>query len=184
MVERDNPPLVPVIVSVYVPGMAVAPTEIVSVDVAEPPEGGVNRFGLKDVVTPAIVDALRLVGELKPLIDVTVTVEVPELPMRMLSELGDAETEKSGRALVAVSVKTVDLVRPPPLPVMVIVYAPAGVFVEVPMVRVLVKVGLPLAGENPVEIVVVDGETEDDNDTGWLVPLTKVTVTVGVVLPP
>ncbi len=162
------------------------PTEIASEDDAEPPEVGVTEVGLKPVVTPDIGGevTLRLTELLKPLTDVTVTVQVPELPMRMLSELGDAEIERSGEALVAVSVKTVDLVRPPPLPVMVIVYAPAGVFAEVPMVSVLVKVGLPLAGENPVEIVGVVGETEDDNDTGWLVPLTNVTVTVAVVPPP
>jgi hypothetical protein len=48
----------------------------------------------------------------------------------------------------------------------------------------LLKVGLPLVGENVVEMVEVAGETDADRATAWLVPLSNVVVTVGVVLPP
>ena len=61
--------------------MAVAPTSIVRVELSEPSAGGVTEVGSKDAVTsdgkPEIV---RSTAELKPLIEVTVMVEVPELP--------------------------------------------------------------------------------------------------------
>jgi len=58
-----------------------ASTEIVRVDVAEPPEGGVTDVGLKVPVVPiGRPEIERLTEALKPLRDVTVTVTVPEAP--------------------------------------------------------------------------------------------------------
>jgi len=64
-----------------VPGGVEAPTFIVKVDVAEPPEGGVTEVGLKTAVVPVGRPEMdRLTAELKPLKDVTVMVEVPDPP--------------------------------------------------------------------------------------------------------
>ena len=76
-----NDPLVPVTVKVYVAGVVVALTEIVSVDVAVPSAGGVTEVALNAVVTPSgAPETERLTAELKPFNEVTVMVEMPESP--------------------------------------------------------------------------------------------------------
>lgn len=52
------------------------------------------------------------------------------------------------------------------------------------MLRVLVKVGLPLVGLRLVDMVGSDGDTEDARLTDWVVPLTRETVIVEDALPP
>jgi len=95
-----NVPLVPVTVSVYVPVGVEAPTEIVRVDVAEPPEGGVTEVGLKVLVVPVGRPEIeRLTAELKPLKDVIVIVEVPEAPCVIVKDDGEADIVKSGAAV-------------------------------------------------------------------------------------
>ena len=75
VVVRCNPPPVPVTVMGYVPGVVLAPTVIVMVDVPDPGAGMV--LGLKPIVTPvgAPLDesAIEL---LKPLLTVEVMVDV------------------------------------------------------------------------------------------------------------
>lgn len=91
-------PLVPVIVNVYVPGAAFEATDIVNVDAAEPPAAGVTELGLNVAVTQGIEEEVRLTAELKPLSELTVTVDVPDVPVCTVSELGDATIVKSVEA--------------------------------------------------------------------------------------
>jgi hypothetical protein len=80
-----------------VPAKVVEPTFTVSIDVAEPPDGGVT--GVDDKVQFEPVgqpERVKFIVELKPFSDVTVKVELPELPCWIVRELGDADKEKSG----------------------------------------------------------------------------------------
>jgi len=138
---------------VKVPVEAVELTVTVRTDWAEPPLGGVTTLGLKLYVIPLgavpVHDPDKVTAELKPLIDVTVMVEVvdvePDVGRLKESDVGLAEMPKSG-VLVTVSVNWVVCVFPPPVPVTVMVDEPVGVEDEVLTVKVLVKVGLPDAG--------------------------------------
>jgi len=68
-----------------------------SVDIAEPPDGGVTEVGDNVQVAPVgHPETLRSTAELKPFNDPTVIVEVPELPCWIVREPGDADKEKSG----------------------------------------------------------------------------------------
>jgi hypothetical protein len=71
--------VVPVAVSIYVPGTAEQDTFTVNADVAELPAAGVTEAGLNVAVTPAIDDEvlLRPTEELNPLTDPMVMVDVP-----------------------------------------------------------------------------------------------------------
>jgi len=72
-------------------------TFTVSVDVAEPPDGGVT--GVDDKVQFEPVgqpERVRFTGESKPFNDVTVKVELPELPCWIVRKLGDSDKQKSG----------------------------------------------------------------------------------------
>ncbi len=92
-----NEPLLPATVKVYFPGIALEPTTIFSVELAESPDGGVTGFLVKVVVTPVIEgETLNVTAELKVLKDVTVIVELLELSVCILSEFGAAEIEKYG----------------------------------------------------------------------------------------
>ncbi len=72
-------------------------TPIERADEVEPPEGGVTGLAEKDVETPAgAPESDRVTAELNPFNDVTVMVELAELPCWIDRELGDAEREKSG----------------------------------------------------------------------------------------
>jgi len=97
----------------------VAPTLIVRVDVAVPPEGGVTEVGLKVPVVPLGRPEIdRLTAELKPFKDVMVMVEVPEAPGAMERDVGEAVMEKSG-AEATVRDIVVLCVRAPLVPVTV-----------------------------------------------------------------
>ena len=75
------------------------------------------------------------------------------------------------------------LTRLPPIPVITIVYAPVGVVAEVDIVIVSLHVGLQLP---PLKATILPTgiSPEADNDTGCLVPLNKLILTVVVVLLP
>lgn len=93
-------PDVPVIVTVAGPVAAVPEAVSVRVDVAVPFDGGVTGLVEKAAVTPlGKPEALSVVAELKPFKLVTVIVLVPFEPCVMVSEEGDALTEKSGVVL-------------------------------------------------------------------------------------
>ena len=69
--------------------------ETVRVDV--PDEVIATIDGLNDVVGPVgVTDADRLIVPLNPFTLVRVTVDVPDEPCRILSEVGFSEREKSG----------------------------------------------------------------------------------------
>jgi len=111
--------LVPVTVRVYVPRAAEELTVIVNVEVADPPEGGVTEVGLKDAVTPdGRPEILREIAALKPLTEVTVIVDVPELPCCMVRLVGEADIEKSG-VVVTVRLMLTVCVNDPLVPVTV-----------------------------------------------------------------
>jgi len=76
--------------------------------VAVPPTGGVIGLMLKLVVTPVgAPETDKVTAELKPSTEVTVMVDVPELPSVILSEVGDADMEKSGGAVICRMICTV-----------------------------------------------------------------------------
>ena len=83
------PPPVPVMVMVWVPVLARELTVTFIVDVPEP--GAAMDVGLKLTVTPdgwPLAD--KAIAELKPPETAVVIVEVPELPLATVSEVGDA----------------------------------------------------------------------------------------------
>jgi len=107
--------------------------------------------GLKLAVTPLgspLAD--KATAELKPPEIVLVIVEVPELPLRTLIEVGDALSVKLALAgAVTVRLTVVVCVTPPPTPLTVIVYVPVAVveatvmvMVEVPEPGAAIEVGL------------------------------------------
>jgi len=88
-------PLVLVRVMVYVPAVAVTGTVIVTVDCLEVPGVMVSEEGFVLTVHPVGADVVRVIVLLKPLSDVTVAVELPEVPAWMFSVEGEVESEKS-----------------------------------------------------------------------------------------
>jgi hypothetical protein len=95
----------------------VDPTETVTVEVPAP--GAAIVLGLKLTVVPAgAPEADRVIALLKPPLTVVVSVEVPWLPGKTLTEAGEAESVKLGPA-VTVSVTVAVCCTPPPLAVTV-----------------------------------------------------------------
>jgi hypothetical protein len=94
-----RPPLVPVIVMVNVPVVAVADEVKVTVEVPVPPDARVTDAGLNATVVPlggAELDSV--IVPLKLFNDDNVTVDVAEDPWRTVTELGDTLMLKSGVA--------------------------------------------------------------------------------------
>ena len=83
----------PVTVTAYPPGEAVDGTVIDSVDEPDPP---VTEDGITVTLQPEGAEADNETVPLKPLSDITVTVETPDDPATTVKAEGDAETEKSG----------------------------------------------------------------------------------------
>ena len=81
------------------PGKVYVLTFIVSLEVAVPPDGGVTEAGDRVYVDQkGHPERLKVTADLKPLIEVTVMVEAPLVPLFMVSEFGDADREKFGAA--------------------------------------------------------------------------------------
>ena len=117
VVECTRLPLVPVMVIVRVPRVALPLTCTDSVELPDPATG----FGLKLVVTrepcPLV---LRLTFPENPLIAPIVTVVVPVVPRVTVMLFGESEMEKSGfGAAFTTSVTVVECTRLPLVPVMV-----------------------------------------------------------------
>ncbi len=185
VVECVSAPLVPVTVTVYVPGTALFLTLKVSVDVPVPPADSVTVGGLNDTVTfEGTPDVDSVTVPLKPFSEVRVMVVEPEDWRGIVRDVGEALIVKSAPGPVTESVYVVLWLMAPEVPTTVMVYEPAGVLRVVPIVNVLVKVGLPLVGLRLVEMVGSAGDTEDVRVTSWVVPLSRETVIVEVVLPP
>jgi hypothetical protein len=145
------PPPVPVMVVVYVPLRARELTVSLRVDVPDP--GAAMDAGLKLAVTPlGIPLADKATAESKPPVMVLVMVELPELPLDMVSEVGDALRVKLAPAwAVTVKETVVVCVTPPPVPLTVIVYVPVAAveatampIVDVPEPGAAKDVGLKL----------------------------------------
>jgi len=85
-------PLFPVTVTVYVPDLMLLETVIFSVDVPEL----VIDLGLRLAVSPLGAVEERVTGPVNPLREFTVIFEVPEDPLLMVKDVGEAEIEKSG----------------------------------------------------------------------------------------
>jgi hypothetical protein len=111
-------PLLPVIVTVYVPVLVLLCTVIVSVDF---PEVEIET-GLRLAANPVGALADNVTVPVKPLRNVIVIVEVPWDPLLIVNDAGDAEIEKSGE--VTCTVKLMVWLNDPLMPVTVTEYAP------------------------------------------------------------
>lgn len=69
------------------PAATFAAAATVRVELADPPAAGVTDDGLKVAITPDIEEeAFKVTAELKPLMEDTVIVDVPEVPFCRVSE--------------------------------------------------------------------------------------------------
>ncbi len=167
LVEWVRLPLVPVMVMVNVPVVAV---ELAVRDSVEVP-GGATGLGAKEAVTPdgrPVAD--RVTGLEKPPTEDSVMVTVPALPPRyIVREVGLAEMVKSGLGLIVREMLTL-CVRVPSVPVMVRVKVPVAA-VEL-AARVRVELAEPLAGGvtgfTLKDAVTPVGRPETLRLTGWL----------------
>lgn len=166
----ESEPDVPVIVTVDVPTVAVELA--VNVNTLEV----VALAGLNDAVTPVgSPDAERLTLLAKPFTLLTVTVLVPLALCAMLSDDGEADSEKSGVAVdEMVSVTVVVCEREPDVPVIVTAFAP--VVAVLLAVKVTVLDVVALAGLN--DAVTPVGRPDADNATLLLKPFVGAMVIV------
>ncbi len=94
--EWDEPPLIPVTVTTYAPGVAEDGTTTVRVEIIDPPGGIRTLLGLGVVEGPAgEAEADKNTVLEKPLILPNVTIVVPEVPAAIVIELGLALMLKS-----------------------------------------------------------------------------------------
>lgn len=95
----ESDPELPVMVSVAAPVAVAAVVTTLSVDVAEPLDGGVTETGFKvHVAFAGQPVTVKPTAPLKPFADVTVTVELPLWPCPSVSDAGLLDIEKSGAA--------------------------------------------------------------------------------------
>jgi hypothetical protein len=175
-------PEVPVIVTVAAPTVAAAEAVSVSVEVTLPFAAGVTGLVENAAVTPLgnpVAD--NVVAELNPPVLVIVIVLVPLAPWVTVTEAGEAAMVKLGVAVaLTVRASVVVAVRLPEVPVMVTV--------DVPVVAVLLAVRVstlvPVVGFVPNAAVTPLGRPDAASVTLPVNPLTSVTVTVLVPLPP
>jgi hypothetical protein len=111
-------PLLPVTVTVYVPVLVLLDTVIVNVDF---PEVEIET-GLRLAANPAGALADNTTVPVKPLRAVIVIVDVPEDPLPIVNDAGDADSEKSGE--VTCTVRLMVWLNDPLVPVTVTEYAP------------------------------------------------------------
>ena len=110
-----TPPPVPVMVMVWFPSEAFLPTLTVMVDVPAP--GAAIGLGLKVTVWALpCPEAERLIAALNPPEILVVIVDVPELLLATLIEVGDALMVKDGVVPVTVRVTVVVSTVPPEVP--------------------------------------------------------------------
>jgi hypothetical protein len=176
--ECVRDPLVPVTVSVELPGGVLPVVLIVRVDVPEP----VTDVGLNDAVAPAGNPlAPRVTAALNPFRAMTETVQVALPPGAIVCDEGATETEKSAVALTTrVTVEV--CVSDPLVPVIVSVELPGGVLPVVVIVRVDAPEPVTDAGLN--EAVAPVGKPLALRFTVDVKPFRAPTVTVYVVVPP
>lgn len=137
----------------------------VMVDVPEP--GAAMELGLKVTVCPLpCPEADKLIAELKPPETAVVILDVPELPLATLIDVGDALTVKPGVVPVTVSETVVVSTVLPEVPVTLMLYVPATVdeatvsvmvedpapVIEVGLKATVTPVGWPLADNEMAEL--------------------------------
>ncbi len=186
VVECDSEPLTPVMVIVKVPGAAVAPAEIVSVERTEPPGVGVTGLGVKNEETPVgRPEVDRVTGLLNSPMEVTVIVTAPELSCCIVREDPIEETEKSAFGLT-VKETVVDRSREPEVPMIVSVKVPVAAVELAERVRMVVV--NPFAGgvAGLTEKVPVTplGRPDTVKLTAWLKSPVDAIVIVTVPVPP
>src|SRR5215469_537339 len=137
VVECLRLPLVPVMVNVRVPLVALLPTLTVRVEEPDP----LTEPGLKLVVTrePCPL-ALRLTVPVNPFTAPIVIVDVPLVPLVNVMLAGESEMVKSGVGALTVSVTVVVCVSEPEVPVMVMAVVPVAAVLLAVKVRTLVDV--------------------------------------------
>ena len=173
-----TPPPLPVTVIVRVPVRVNRFTLTIIVDVPAP--GAAMELGLKDTVTPLPPpEADKLIAELKPPEIVVMTVELPELPLATLIDVGDALMVKLGFVPVTVSITVVVSTVLPEVPLTVMLYVPVAV-VEA-TVTIIVEVPAPVIEVGLKPTVTPVGWPLADREMAELKP--PVTVLVMVELP-
>lgn len=193
------PPPLPVIVMVKVPILAFRFTLTVIVELPLPvPPAGLIDLGLKLMATPLSgTDPDREIAEREPLVTVAMIVDEPELPLEMVSDVGDALIVKAGAAEGTVSVTVVVSMMLPEVPVTVMVYVPEAVpdgtftvMIEVSVpemddglklaegpvgdeepVRTIVPVNPPLGANEMVEVPELPAATVSDDEEALSVKL-------------
>lgn len=139
VVACEVEPLLPVMVMVRVPVVAVRLAVMVIVALPAP----VMDDGLKLMVVPdPCPDALSAIAELKPPVTAVVTVTVPECDRDTERDVGAALMEKPAETPVTVSVTVVEETMLPEVPVTVMEYVPAAA-VE-PTVKLSVELPAPV----------------------------------------
>jgi hypothetical protein len=133
------------------------------------------EVGFRLAVNPVGALADNVTVLVNPLRAVTVIVEVPEDPLLMLKDAGDADSEKSG--VVTRTVTLMVWLNDPFVPVTVAKYVPLVALLG----TVTVSVDEPEA-ENEVELrlAIQPLGAVSDNETGPVNPLRKVTAIVEV----
>jgi hypothetical protein len=112
VVVCDVLPLVPLIVMVRVPVVALLLSVIVMVELPAP----VIEVGLKEIVVPLpCPDADSVIAEPKPPVTAVETVTCPELLLVTLMDVGDALMENPAVVPVTVRVNVAVCVIPPPM---------------------------------------------------------------------
>ena len=113
----DTLPLLPVMVIVWLPVEAVLLAVTFMVEVPAP----LIDVGVNDTVTPLFCpEAVKAIAELKPPVTLVVIVELPDEPLLMVRDVGDALIEKPAATPVTVSVTVAVAVVLPEVPVTVI----------------------------------------------------------------
>ena len=108
-VDLVSVPLVPTMMSGYVPLMALPPTLILIIELAVPPAGGFGEGGVKVAVTSGGNPVtLRVTFWLNKPIEDTVTIAVLDSVVLIVRETGETETAKSAGAIVTIKVTSTD----------------------------------------------------------------------------
>ena len=168
------------IVITYVP--AAVELEVAIVNVDDDPD--VTEAGENDAVAPdGSPLALNDTDSAEPDVTAVATVELVLFPAVMLAELGLSETEKSlAVELLTVSVNVAVCVPVVPVAVIVTVYVPAGVELDVAIVKVDDEPDVIVAGEK--DAVAPDGTPLAVSDTDSALPDVTAVETVAVALEP
>jgi hypothetical protein len=180
-------PLVPSILMVEVPVVAVLEAVTVTVVVAVPLAAGVTEAGEKEQPTPAgRAEQERLTGFANPFTEVTVQLRAPIPPCSRVSVEGLQAIEKVGWGAVIVSERPTVFASVLLVASTLIVEAPTVAVLDAETVRVVVAVplaaGVTEAGEK--EQLAPEGRAEQARLTAVANPFCDVTVQVLVSVPP